>query len=782
MKTLNYKEIYYTSSERSIITHSAGIGIRTYTNGMDSHEASSIAEKCVFGYSLDESRKLTFEQIQQNPRIVYDYSPTYIYHKVTLDSGSVKYVLGRTIYLGIDYGYFCNRNEAMRTGTNYFTHLLIFDEIPPVSIWAELSRKNVFVPGDYTCSPENAELKSLLTGDPQLLSSQSIQCETICEYSIDTEFAYCVIGFLQSYYNTINNKEDSLKKIIIKAPAAKTSELIKRMALLPQLLIGEKTFLSNYMQGYGVPDDFNMIFINEFNKNELYENNHICVDLFNKTTTNIDDNYIYKKILELGNEGDHITIQKLVNYYLGLDLSKELNYQFLYNLFIAIESDKDILLSDISQDFINQLNNVQLSSTQATELWKKINSAINCGLTSKKGSGINQAINVVGYILPTKTRYLKITQESSAWITNVIFGENSYLFKIVNNENVDIVLALVDRTRILSDSVFYNALKQSQDTIIWAKFIQFYYTNNLNSNIESVVESILSSDIRKQEKGDLVKRLYPTDKCQNELLTYVLNHTYRIPELIEIVKTICLNSREERFSLILKHSNYDASIIKTLSPVVLSYYEKQIDAEANAGMKNLLSFIDKVSVDVFNMMGLTELFDKYIRMSMDNPLKETKKVLNSLLSYNLKIDRNTSEQIVILNNLFDNETPKRVDVNILFTAHKMDKSADFIRDIYEIWLKTQPTSKELKEYIKGVEYLSPDVIEEIILATWESRTRMVRENREDYVLIISDNSRWKSRDKKSFIKTCKDKDLVRHLTDSDKLMKKIIRKFLNQFK
>ena len=587
---------------------------------------------------------------------------------------------------------------------------------------------------------------------------------------------------MQSYYNTINNKEDSLKKIIIKAPAAKTSELIKRMALLPQLLIGEKTFLSNYMQGYGVPDDFNMIFVNEFNKNELYENNHICIDLFNKTTTNIDDNYIYKKILELGDEGDHITIQKLVNYYLRLDLSKESNYQFLYNLFIAIESDKDILLSDISQDFIDQLNNVQLSSTQATELWKKINSSINCGLTSKKGSEINQAINVVGYILPTKTKYLKITPESSAWITNVIFGENSYLSKIVNNGNVDIILALVDRTRILSDNVFYSALKQSQDTMIWAKFIQFYYVNNLNSNIEYVVESILSSDIRKQEKEDLVKRLYPTDKCQNELLTYVLNHTYRIPELIEIVKTICLNSREERFSLILKHSNYDTSIIKTLSPVVLSYYGKQIDAEANAGMKNLLSFIDKVSVDIFNMMGLTELFDKYIRISMDNPLKETKKVLNNLLSYNLKIDRNTSDQIVILKSLFDNEIPKRVDVNILFTAHKMDKSADFIRDIYEVWLKTQPTSKELKEYIKGVEYLSPDVIEEIILATWESRTRIVRENREDYILIISDNSGWKSRDKKSFIKSCKDKDLVRHLTDSDKLMKKIIRKFLNLFK
>lgn len=782
MKTLNYKEIYYTSSERSIITHSAGIGIRTYTNGMDSHEASTIAEKCVFGYSLDDSRKLTFEQIQQNPSIVYDYPPIYIYHKVTLDSGSIKYVLGRTIYLGIDYGYFCNRNEAMRTGTNYFTHLLIFDEMPPISVLAQIDRKSVFTPIDYTCTPDNVELRTLLTGEPQLLSPKTIQCETSSEYIIDAEFAYCVIGFLQSYYNIINNKEDSLKKIIIKAPAKQTPELIKRMSLLPQLLIGEKTFLSNYMQGYGVPDDFNMVFVNEFNKNELYENNHICIDLFNKSTTNIDDNYIYRKILELGGENDNITILKLVNYYLGLDLTKELNYQFLYNLFIAIESDKDILLQDISKDFINQVNNVQLSSVQELELWKKINGTINCGLTSKKGSEINQAINIVGYVLSTNRSKLKLKQESSTWITNVVFGENSYLSKIVNNSNVDIVIALVDRTKILSDSAFYNAIKQSQDIVVWTKFIQFYYADSLKLNVESVIENVLQSDLKKQEKEDLIKRLYPIDRCQNELLSYILNHTCRIPELIDIVKTICLNSREERFSLILKHSNNAPNIIRALSPIVLSYYGKQIDEDSNSGMKNLLSFIDRVSADVFNTMGLTEMFDKYIRMSMENPLKETKKIINTLLSSNVKIDRNTSEQIAVLNNLFDNEIPKRVDVNVLFTAHKMDKSADYIRDLYEAWLKTQPTPKDLREYIKGVDYLSSDMIEEIILATWESRTRVIRENREDYVLIISDNSKWKSRDKKSFIKSCRDKDLVRHLTDSDKLIKKIIRKILNLFK
>ena len=782
MISLKYKEIYYASSERSIITHSAGIGIRTYTNGMDSQEASTIAEKSVFGYSLDENRRLTFEQIQQNPRIVYDYSPTYIYNKVTLDSGAIKYVLGRTIYLGIDYGYFCNRNEAMRTGTNYFTHLLVFDEMPPASIWAELDRKNVFAPGNYTCSPDNAELRSLLTGDPQLLSPQCIQCETNCECGIDSDFAYCVIGFLQSYYNIQNNKEDSLKKIIIQAPAEKTWELIKRMALLPQLLIGDKTFLSNYMQGYGIPDDFNMVFVNEFNIRELYKDNYICVDLFSRTTTNIDDNYIYTKILNLGDECDNITIQKLVDYYIGLDLTKELDYQFLYNLFIAVESDKDMLLPDISRDFITQLSNVQLSPAQETELWNKINSTINRGLTSKKGAEINQTIRVVGYILSARNKHLKITQESSAWITNVIFGEKSYLSKIVNKGNIDIVIALVDKTKILSDDDFFNALKQSQDIIVWDKFIQFYYADNLKSKVDYVMENILLSDIEKQEKEDLIKQLYPIDKCQNELLSYILNHTDRIPELIDIVKTICLNSREERFSIILNHSNNAPSVIKILSPIVLSYYGKQIDEEYNLGMKNLLSFVDKASVDVFNMMGLAGLFDKYIRMSMDNPSKETKKILKTLLSSDIKIAKNTLEQIEILNNLFDNEIPKRVDINILFAAHKMDKSANYIRDLYEVWLKTQPTSKELKEYIKRAEYLSSDMIGKIILATWESRIRAIRENREDYVLIISDNSKWKNRDKKSFIKSCKDKDLVCHLSNSDKLLKQIIRKILNLLK
>lgn len=781
MKTLNCKEIYYASSECSIISHSAGFGIRTYTEGMDSNDASAIAEKCVLGYSLDDSRILTFEQIRENPGVVYDYVPSFIFQKVTLDDGSTKYVIGRTVYIAIDYGYFC-RKDALRTGSNYFTHLLIFDEMPPVSVLAEIDNKNMFVPADYTCSPDNEELQYLLTGEPQLLAPKSIPCEPGPGLGIDTDFAYCVIGFLQSCYNIRNGKEEGLRKIIIKAPAAQTPELIRRISLLPQEVVEDKTFLTNYMQGYGVPNDFNMVFVNEFNKNELYENNHICVDLFHRTTTNVDDNPIYKKIIELAGENDTATIRKLINYYLGLDLTGELDYSFLYNLFIAVESDKDIQIQDISSDFINRLNAARLSPTQEVRLWEKINHAINGGLTSRKGSEINQAIHVVGYVLSANKGKLRITQESSTWITNVLFGDHSYLSRIVNRDNVDNVMALIDRTKILSDNAFYNALKQSQDTMVWAKLLSFYYADNLRANIECVIEQILSSGLKQPDREALIKQLFPIDHCQNALLSYLLNHTHRIPELADIVRTICLNSREERFSLILEHGNNDPAIIRTLAPIVLSYYEKLIEESPNPGMRSLLSLIDKVSCDVFNRMGLTELFDRYVRVSMENPSNETRKLLNALLSSHIRMERSTSEQMVALNNLFDNEIPKRVDMDLLFTAHKMDKSADYIRDLYGAWLKTEPAPKELKKYVRGVEDLSSDMIEEIILATWESRTRMIREHREEYVLIIADNSRWKSRDKKAFINSCRDKDLVRHLTDSDKFMTKIMRKIFNLFK
>lgn len=786
MKRYDFDEIYYASSERSVSSGYPGFGVRAYSEGLNSSIIDAILNNGINIYTVNTERRLTYDQIVENPNITYEYPRTYIYTSVNVQ-GVLKYIVARIVYIGIDYGYFSGNNDAMRAGSNYFAHYMIFDEKPPLSVIDRLESDHLFVPADYTCSPDNNELKLLLTGEPPVLSSRTLEIPSAAECSAgchcDYEAGKCIVACLQAYTNQIRRKEDDLCKVIIKSPDEKVLHLIRSLARINNDLNGLLNFTTNYMDGYGVPENYNMVFVNEHNTTEIYDHNFVCVDLFTGTDHNIDDNIFYDKILYWAKEGETETLYKLVNYYLSLELTEESNYQFLYNLFIAIESDKDVALQDISQDFIDRLKRVRLSSAQQTELWRKINGAINCGLTSKKGSEINRAITVAGYVLPENERNLRITRESTEWLTKVvIFGEKSYLSKIVNAANADTAIALMDRSMIVSDEVFYTALKQSADTSVWAKLIRFYYANDLTANMDSVIENILSSDIPKPENENLVNKLYPVEKYRNELLSYILNRTCRIPSLVETVRTICLNSREECFSSILERCDNNPAIIRTLSPIVSSYYGRSIDDGPDHGMKNLLSFIEKVSVGVFNKMGLAELFDRYITLSMDNPSKGAKKILDSPLFSSIEMDRNTYERAAALNNMFDNEIPKRVDVNILFTAHKMDKSTEYLVELYEVWLKTQPTPRELKEYVKGVAYLSPDMIEEMILATWESKIRTIREKREEYVLIIADNSAWKNRDKKSFIKSCKDAYLVRHLIDSDKLIKKIIRKSINLFK
>lgn len=785
MKTINYQEIYYASTECSIATHSAGIGVRTYTEGMDSNDVSKIEGKCVFGYRLEASRKLTFEQIQENPKIVYDYTPKYVYQKVTLDNGSVKYVLGKTIYIGIDYGYFCNKPDFMRTGTNYFSHLFVFDEMPAAGLMAELENKNLFVPLDYTCSPDNEELKTLLTGEPHYLSPKSIQYDETCvNLNIDTEVAYCIIGFLQSYYNNVNNKENDLKKIIVKAPSSITQELIKKISMLSPSLVGNITFMSNYMDGSGVPEDFNMVFVDEFKKGELCVNNHVSINLFDKSMTNVDDNHIYKKILELAEEGDNATIKKLIDYYLALDLTQELNYKFLYDLFIAIDSDKDVPTQEISKDFISGVNTVRLSSEQENILWEKINNSINSGLTSKKASDINNAIAAVGNILPTNKRNLDITSETISWITNVLFGENSYLSKFVNTSNIDTFLFIADRHRISSILAFYNALKQSSDIVIWEKMLHFYYpdTTDIVPAMDIVLDNILSSNISKQEKSVLIKRLYPIGQWHIDLMSYISRHTEYVVELIDIVRTICLNSQEELFSRIIQNSNENPNIIKAISPIVSEYYTKLIDANHNNGAKHLLAFVNKTPASVLNIMNLDELFENYVDIVMHNPTKDAQKIIHNILSSNVRMGSLATERLNVLNNLFDNEIPKTVDLNILLVAHKMNKESEYIRDLYELWLKTHPTIKDVIKYITSADNLTIDIIEEIIISTWESRVRMIRENRKEYVLIIFDNVKWKRKEKKKFINLCGNKELAKFLTDSDNFIKKLVRQVINQIK
>ncbi len=780
MKTLNYKEVYFTSSECSALNNQPGIGVRTYTEGMDSKDVDKIVGECVKGYYVDADKRLTLEQIQENPKIVYDYPPFFIYRAVTLDDGSVKYVFGRTVYIGIDYGYFTPNEANRRTGTNYFTHLFIFDEFPPFSAFAEIEAKGLYRPFDYTCAPDNPELQELLTGTPEFLRPQEMEFPEISDIAVSHDNAQVALALMQAFRNEKLSREESLTKVLVKYPEEKAAELVYGLSALPKTLTETKTFLTNWREEQGVPDGFNMAFALAADLD--FVRNFVYVDLTTGETANIEDNYIFTKILELAKDGDSATVKKLVDYYLNLELWKELDYNFLYNLFIAVESDKDVSIDDISGEFIRQLGCTRLTPQQEGSLWYKINGTLNAALKSTHGADVMKALTAIGHIRKENEYHLAINQDEKSWLTKILFEENSYFGKIVNTGNVVTVIYLLDRTGIISEELFYKALNQSADITLWQKFIDYYYDGNLNTNIDAIVENVMNSSLPKESKDKLVNLLFPVGKCRNELLSYFMNNISRIPEMMTVVKEICLNSNEECFSLIISQSGNDAAVISSLSPLVSTYYENIIRREPNKGMTELLAFIEKVSVDVFNMMSVPQIFSSYVDGCLKEPTKNAQKALEGITASGVKLDKATAAKIDVLKCLFENEVPKKVDTAVFHAALKMNKKAEYLRELYEAWLKEFTRNDELKDLIVNAEGLTSEVIEEMVLATWESRVRMVRENRKDYILIILDNASWNSGDKKKFIKSCRDKELKEYLGDSEKLFKKLFRKMLNLVK
>lgn len=149
---------------------------------------------------------------------------------------------------------------------------------------------------------------------------------------------------------------------------------------------------------------------------------------------------------------------------------------------------------------------------------------------------------------------------------------------------------------------------------------------------------------------------------------------------------------------------------------------------------------------------------------------------------NVKTNKQTYEQIVVLKNLFDNEIPQKVDKYMMLTANKMKKAEDYILALYEVWLKSHPSPEELRFYIKKCKNLSPTMIGGLITATWKSKVQIIHKERKGYVLTIMDNTNWGKEDKQAFSKSCEDKDLVSFLNESNKTLKKIARFIFNIFK
>lgn len=337
MKSIQFQEIIECSSQKSILTGQAGFGIRTYTESLDAESARAICEQANCAYEVDITEQVTAEEIEKDAQIVKKYPRTLKYTTIKDENGQEKFIIACTTYIGIDYGYFCQVNAAKRAGSNYLADILIFEERPTAGLFDALIQQKIFLPIDNTCSPDNTELQMLLTGEPSYLQPRSVNIPEATDPTteINELTATMAMLFLQVNINEKLHKEQSLRNIILQADEDKVPTILKSWAALPSYLVEDKYFQTNYLQGYGMPNGYRLIFLNEHNKQEVYTDHYIYMNVNDKTFKNVDtDNFYFKEIQNAAHAKDYPLFQSLINYLYQSQIAESTDYQELYHLFL----------------------------------------------------------------------------------------------------------------------------------------------------------------------------------------------------------------------------------------------------------------------------------------------------------------------------------------------------------------------------------------------------------------------------------------------------------------
>ena len=102
MKTFHYEQLVYCSSQKSVVTGQPGFGVRSKSAGLENSEAEDIVSLAKVSYAIPMEQRATKELILEHPQLDELYPPLYTYKKIKFASGEERFIIARTIYVGID--------------------------------------------------------------------------------------------------------------------------------------------------------------------------------------------------------------------------------------------------------------------------------------------------------------------------------------------------------------------------------------------------------------------------------------------------------------------------------------------------------------------------------------------------------------------------------------------------------------------------------------------------------------------------------------------------------
>ena len=242
---MKYYQIFYNSSANSL-AGPAGFGVRTATAGTPQEYIHLVAKDGTLrSYS---SGKFSFpnasKTMMETPEMVYEYPRRFFYRQIVLSPDKTVYVAGRVVSTVFDHEFYSS-GRLTRPGNDIFS---LFQG-------GTQDGALVFKPLDWTPVQDNPELRELMLGKPEPLTTDDKALSplkpSIPVKSIDLFF---------SYMEALSLDQKLMVSLKEEAAAAVCSGL---MYLLPESLAKDASFELNH-QLPGCSLNTRMSFVNEY--------------------------------------------------------------------------------------------------------------------------------------------------------------------------------------------------------------------------------------------------------------------------------------------------------------------------------------------------------------------------------------------------------------------------------------------------------------------------------------------------------------------------------------
>lgn len=783
MKSIKFNEIIECSSQQSILSGQAGFGIRTITEGFNPELARKICDEISCAYEVDIAEQVTTEQITTDPSCVTQYPRTLKYQVVKNDDGKELYVIACATYVGIDYGYFCNIESARRAGSNYIADILVFDEKPTAGLFQALIEQKIFRPIDNTCTPTNPELQELLTGEPSYLSPREVEVKETSEAipTINEQTALVAMALLQTKINQDLGKDNGLINIVFQAQEAKVPSILQSIGTLPNDLVSDKYFHTNFLQGYGMPNGYRMMFLNEHNKEQVYIENYVYLNLDENKFMNLDtDNFYFGKIKEAAAANNYALFYNLVNYLFRLSVQADTDYKFLYNLFIATETDKKLSIDELTEDFFTKAKKANLPSDKWQRFVVSVNNTLDEtiqkeNLGAKADANCHAAMKVITYLYNNWKEVLHLNENSLQGLTN-LWHLDGTLARYANEFGVDIIQYI--NTKDNNPEAFIEAIKKVDNPDYWERFIKeqmkAFKENNVPHGITNdiIIDTILASAVA--DKNALIARFYPISSAEGTLISYVESHPNKMGNLEPTIKSLCLGDKLPLMIQLLKVCNFDGQGMQVMKQIIQNYFTGLFKESKEPQMKNAIEKLVELTRNVTTANNVKALdIPHYVSIYTDYLEKYPKAADKQSIEYFLKnditkreIEVNDANRIEFIVNLLDKDSDYMGTYRELLIAKRLGCPMQEVRLKIVEKLFTDKAKKHEKLNLSYIKEYFTDKYSEIPSEKTKEESKLVLDRLwdtfkgdphicEEATPAIIEAAKWTSKDRKEYLEKCK---------------------------